>query len=125
VSIVTQPRTTINAAVAAELLRVGHTGDEPVEPVRYRRPRPLSPSQAEAEAVRISEECAGPVGDPHRQSPHPFKCGAWESLYGELYQHYLDAQAELRRARTELAFWPERAAELADAASYGTGGYNS
>ncbi len=118
-SILHAPEPLINPAEAAELVRVGHTGDAPAEPVRL-TDRAKSPSQADELAQCTAMKLAGP-----RESISPYMVGAYRSLYGELYQHYLDARAELQRARTELAFWPERAAELADAVSYGTDVYNS
>jgi hypothetical protein len=79
---------------------------EPTEPVAG-RVRPCSPSQAEAEATRIAERRAGRIGEPYQDSPYAFKAGAYESLYGELYQCYLDAQALLQRARLLREFEPD------------------
>jgi hypothetical protein len=97
------------------------TAGEPIPP----RPRPLSPSQAEAEATRIAVRCSGPIDGPGGSTyyrHYAFKCGAYESLYGEIYQRHLDALATIERMKPFYYPMFDNAAdelpELPDAAFY-------
>jgi hypothetical protein len=114
-SVLNRPRP-INPETAAELVRVGHIGDAPAEPVRLSRVK--SPSQAEAAAEATARRCAGP-----RESLSPYQVGAYQALYAELYQHYLDAMASTERAKHALDYWPDECPELDGVA--GTAEYNS
>lgn len=73
---------------------VGHTGDDPTAEPRY-LPRLMTPDQAEAYAIQTACEhtTAG-------ASPYATKAGVYQTLYRELFGHYLQAQAELQRARS-------------------------
>jgi hypothetical protein len=92
--------------------RTGTWPDYRSEIAAVRRPRPFSPSQAEAEATAIAERCAG---DTAGESRYPYMCGAYGSLYGELYQHYLDALADAERYRR--GYYPFFSDELASTES--------
>ena len=78
--------------------------------------RPFSPSQAEAEAVAIAERCAASTAGLPAFTMTAFKCGAYLSLYRELYEHFADAQAELDRMKRD--HYPFGALELPDASYY-------
>jgi hypothetical protein len=92
---VTQPRPRINRDDEPVVVAIGTEHRDRGEPIPP-RPRPFSPSQAEAEANAIAERAAG---DTAGESRWPFKAGAYESLYGELHQHYLDALATIERMK--------------------------
>ena len=77
------------------IVRYGHIGDEPVEG-RVRRLRPLSPTQAQAQVAAIARAQTGKIRGGRYWIA---RCAAWLSLYGQLYQMYLDAQAEAERYR--------------------------
>ena len=83
-----------------------------------RRPRPFSPSQAKAEAVAIAERACGRVAGRPGSTFYAFKTGAYESLYGELYQHYLDAVAEAERYRRGYYPFFSDEIEIPDAAEF-------
>jgi hypothetical protein len=87
-SIVAKPRPRRNDE--PPVVSIGTEHRDRGEPIPPRRPSPFSPSQAEAEATAIAERCAGLPSE----SLYAFKAGAYESLYGELYQHYLDARSQ-------------------------------
>lgn len=95
-SIVSKPRRRSNDEPVVVSTGNG-IAERPGEPIPPRRPRPFSPSQAEAEATAIAERCAGLPSE----SLYAFKAGAYESLYGELYQHYLDAVGKAERMKRD------------------------
>lgn len=85
------------------------------EPIPPRTVRPFTPEEAEAEALSIAEKCVGLLDRP-TATAYAYKAGAYESLYVELYRHWLASQAEVEELKDHYYPWgADELPELPDA----------
>jgi hypothetical protein len=115
-SIVTQHRRPINPETAAEIVRVGHIGDAPAEPVPLRYGDVLTPEELEEYADRMEIDYAARTG---RNDAPSYAAGVMLSRYRSLHRIYLETLERLEASRHE--FWPDPAPELPPAAYYDPG----
>jgi hypothetical protein len=89
------------------IVRSGHIGDAPAEPVRIPRPTDsLDPTDVENDATARSVALAMDLGG----NTAAYKVGTYQGHYRRLYREYSAVVAELGRLRAEaFAFFPDEA----------------